>query len=202
MRAAVATMALALGACVEPPPRLPAEAPPVAVEVVSPPAANPPRSDAPTAEEASWQRLAQQLEADNGRLEQERDHWKAEAERYHAGLERAVAELNRPGAAVSMPRPATAPQPAVAPGSVYPTGPAFVQPMLEGWGVSGRLWNSGSTDAPGTLTVELLRDGQVQETKFVQLTAPAGVETPYQVVFGGPTDRVGTYNARVRFDGR
>lgn len=84
-----------------------ADDPEVRLEALRTRAAAPAQDDV-----AVWQRLAQQLERENGTLEaqlaqarEEASRAREDAERYRQGLERAVAELNRLGAAAAAETP-------------------------------------------------------------------------------------------------
>jgi len=125
----------------------------------------------------------------------------AEAERYKAGLGKAVTELNRVAEAPPQVRyisGAAAPRRSAA--RVSTISAPWVQISGDVVIVTGKLWNSGDTDAVGRFTIELLRDGQVVDSAEQRLDVPARTDYAYSQTFH-TNIREGTYSARVRIDG-
>ena len=211
MRGNLIVTAFLLAACVGEAPQVPPEtagAPPAqaATPDLTRLEAPAPLAVAPSApaEAAGWQQLAQQLEADNARLQVELAAQRAETERYRQGLERAVSELNRVAGAAAVTElqrqmAATAPPPASP--RVFPLGQPNIQASpAGGWLVTGWIWNAGDRDAEGSLTVELLRDGVVVESRQQPFLAPHGVQMPYTTEFSYPAGAEGLWTARARLD--
>lgn len=124
---------------------------------------------------------------------------KGEAEKYRAGLQRCVDELNSQARGarstyIPSPDPTRAPQ-----ARLSTLGAPDVQIVGDNVFVTGKVWNSGDGDASGRLYVELLRDGQVVDSATLPLDVPARTDQAYSTTFR-PLISNGTYSARVRFD--
>lgn len=121
--------------------------------------------------------------------------------RYKAGLEQAVAELNLRQAARSGERAVAYTAGAAAasrrdPARVMTLSAPEVQLAGDTMLVTGKLWNSGGTDAEGSIDIELLRDGTVYDTQSQSLFIAARTDVAYSASFN-VVGTEGSWSARV-----
>lgn len=188
-------VAAALAACQRSAP------PPPAAMMPTPAATAAAREDAAAAEVGVLRAEVRSLRAQINALQLAAADAKGEAERYQAGLQRCVDELNSQSQAHAA-RPAyvpSAPEPRRPAARLSTLGAPDVQIVGDNVFVTGRVWNSGDGDASGRLYVELLRDGQVVDSATLALDVPARTDQAYSTTFR-PLISNGTYSARVRFD--
>jgi hypothetical protein len=176
-------LAAIAGACVSDPPKL-EDRPPREEEqsAAGPATAAAPAPSPPAADDSeAWQRLAQQLEAENAQLQQELDAARSDAERSRTGLEQAVAELNRLGAVAAAPRPT--PPPAGSSGRARVTsivGPD-VQILGDNVRVHGLMYNSGSASSDGLVHVTVFANGRQVGTGDQAMRLDPGGEGRYAI---------------------
>ncbi|HVS03069.1 MAG TPA: hypothetical protein VMT16_09885 [Thermoanaerobaculia bacterium] len=189
------------------PPQIAPEAPVAAAEAS--PALPPPAARSAEIEPAAaavepvsgdvetWRRLAEQLGAENRRLQTALASCGRDVERHRAGVQRCVDELNQQAAG----RPWRAPPaPRAEKARVSTLGAPQVQILGDAVLVTGRLWNRSDVDAYGILTVELLRDGQLVEAAEQRLDVPAHGDVAYSHHFAWGLSGEGTYSGRVRVE--
>lgn len=127
-------------------------------------------------------------------------------DRYRAGLEQAVAELNRVSgrnqaatelvAALAGRTAAPAPSSRTR-GKVVPLADPWLTPVGDQMTVSGKLYNVGDADTEVTCVLELLRDGErLDSARFVMRVA-AGATQPYSQTFRFKPGLEGSYTARL-----
>jgi len=137
-----------------------------------------------------------------------------ETTRYQAGLQRAVAELNRcaqssqaraPQRQPTFVQPAPAPtspaqpaRPARSPARVITLDLPEVTPLGDDVLVSAHLWNSGEQTARGTATITLNLDGREIDSAMIPFTADPGVDVGIQHRFNSPGE--GALSANVSLD--
>jgi len=145
--------------------------------------------------------LVADLEAENQALSERLAEKAEEAAMYKAGLEEAVAELNRLGAATRVPRPRPRSTSAPRPAKEY----VFVrQPSVSvTWNavsVTGTVHNAGSNDVAGYILLKLLEDGQVINTQRVYLEVPADTVETYDAEFVAETATTRQYRVSASWD--
>ena len=189
----VLAAALTLAACqrAAPPP------PPAATPTAEPAAAT--REVASAVELGGLRAEVRELRAQVNSLQLAEADAKGEAEKYRAGLQRCVDELNSQARGarstyIPSPDPTRAPQ-----ARLSTLGAPYVQISGDTVLVTGRIWNGGEGDADGRLEVELLRDGQTIDSKIIPLDVAARTDIAYSAEFHILIAK-GTYSARVRMD--
>lgn len=137
-------------------------------------------------------RLREQLAAAEGERDQLR-----------AGLEQAVAELNRLTGKHQADLAAVNAAVAAAPvrryrGRVVPLLDPELAPLGDRVMVSGKVYNMSGEDAEVTCVLELLQDGRRIDSARFQMRVSAGATQPYQQTFRFPTGgQAATYSARL-----
>jgi hypothetical protein len=153
----------------------------------------------PSADEPAWQRLAEELEGENRQLAAERDYWKGEAARYQAGLDRAVAELNRVASAAAAAQQQA--RPSARSRAAQPwAGTPWIKAIGDQLHVTVQVYNWDDADATGNVEVELLADNEVVDSRTESMMVPARSSAPLTAVFRHPARTATTYSARVRLD--
>jgi hypothetical protein len=141
-----------------------------------------PQAESTPAEADSWGPLARQLEAENRRLVEERDHWQAEAIKCQARLERAEHNLSWLTAKAFT---------AAEDPEVQVTGNEVV--------VTVRMLNIGDQPSVGTASINLLLDNKVVATAKEPVNIPAGSGLSVTHRFSGVSGK-GKFTAKMSFD--
>lgn len=202
MKALLLAAAALLAACVDPPPQIRAVERAPAAPTAAAPAATPPIADAAAPTPDPWQRVAGQLEIENRQLTAERDYWKGEAARYHNGYERAVAELNRVVGAARAAQYAAELRAVTAPPASPRVWAGTPRVQVLGYDalVTGTLYSYDDADVRGELSIELLVDGRVKQTKAQPFDVPARTSVSFSERF--MLAGAGAYSARLRINPR
>lgn len=134
----------------------------------------------------------------------------SERDQYRAGLDQAVAELNRLSgkhqadlaSAMAVSAAASAARSSGRyRGRVVPLLDPELAPLGDRVLVSGKLYNTGDDDAEVTCTLELLRDGQKIDSARFAMRVAAGATSPYSQYFRFPTGgQEATYSARLSIE--
>ncbi|MCL4838893.1 MAG: hypothetical protein KJ058_13115 [Thermoanaerobaculia bacterium] len=149
-------------------------------------------------------RQLETLVIERGQLREELAAARAEAERYEAGLQRCVSELNRTGRSqvgtiVPDSGRAAAPAPAARAKLIAPWLPEL-QIVEDRIYVNAYVMNEGTGDAEAQVTIDLLHDGRRVDSSTVPAWIPAGSTDMVSAEFRLRTGEVtGSYAARVRF---
>lgn len=165
-------------------------------------AATPPSSTLKTRDCLSEIQTINQLEIQLAHAELAFESARDEAERYKAGLERAVAELNarrqRPQIAQPLTRPSRPSPSRAEPARIYPLGEPTITPVGDQVLVKGRYWNSEDHEIPGQVRVELLLDGRTIQTSSQRVYVAGNRSTSFSLMFsvGG---REGRFSTRTEF---
>lgn len=178
--------------------------PPASDEIASgPAAATPPSSSRQSSRECLAEiQTINQLEIQLAHAELALESARDEAERYKAGQERAVAELNarrqRPQIAQPLARPSRPSPPRAEPARIYPLGEPTITPVGDQVLVKGRYWNSEDHEIPGQVRVELLLDGRTIQTSSQRVYVAGNRSTSFSLMFsvGG---REGRFSTRTEF---